>query len=48
MTRQTWLFIALGALSGAALLSSIGAWILLWRERRTRSRAPGSEGPEED
>lgn len=43
MTRQTWLFIALGALSGAALLSSIGAWILLWRERRRRPAPEGAE-----
>lgn len=36
MSRQEWLFIALGALALSSLLASIGAWLLLWRDRRDR------------
>ena len=43
MTRDTWLLIALGTLGLSSLLASIGAWVLLWREiksRRGKHRAP--------
>jgi len=36
MTRQDWLFIALGALALSSLLGSVGAWLLLWRDHRER------------
>lgn len=37
MTRQDWLFLALGMLALGSLLTSIGTWMLLWGRRR-RSR----------
>lgn len=37
MTRQVWLFIGLGTLALASLLASIGTWMLLWDQRRSRS-----------
>ena len=41
LDRETATIIALGVLAGASLMVSIGAWILLLRERR--SRRPGRE-----
>ncbi len=45
MSRQAALFLALGALAVASLLASIGAWVLLWRDRRTR-RATEAADPD--
>jgi len=36
VTRQVWLFIGLGTLALASLLASIGTWMLLWDQRRSR------------
>jgi hypothetical protein len=38
--RETLMIAALGALAGAGVVVSLGAWVLLFRERR-RSRNSG-------
>lgn len=45
MSRQTWIFVALGALAVSSLLASIGAWVLLWRDHRARRDAGGQDRP---
>jgi hypothetical protein len=34
MSRQAWIFVALGVLAFSSLLASIGAWVLLWRDHK--------------
>ncbi|HEX6263629.1 MAG TPA: hypothetical protein VF097_12360 [Actinomycetota bacterium] len=36
MTKQDWLFLALGTLAIASLLTSIGTWMVLWDRLRSR------------
>lgn len=43
MTRQAWLFVGLGTLALASLVTSIGTWMLLWDRRRPRR--PDEDGP---
>lgn len=47
--RQDVMVAALLGLAVAAVVVSLGAWVLLWRERRRRrglpDRSPGRPGP---
>ena len=45
MSRQVWIFVALGLVAVTSLLASIAAWVLLWRDRKTRGE--GVPGPQD-
>ena len=44
VSRQVWIFVALGMLAFASLLASIAAWVLLWRDHKARREGvPGAQ-----
>lgn len=44
MSRQVWIFVALAMVALTSLLASIEAWMLLWRDRKSRIDAGAREG----
>jgi hypothetical protein len=47
VNREVAVILALGALAVAAVIVSIGSWVLLWADRRERRTAGGADDPEE-